>query len=83
MKSRLQNLLQIIYESDSETNSHAVMVIKKEQRLLLFRSRLLSLLAITVLEWRCAILTSSRLLVGTDRMIDHLLPQAGFVIVPG
>ncbi|EGQ9816895.1 hypothetical protein FV768_12980 [Vibrio parahaemolyticus] len=38
MESRLQNLPQIIYESDAETNSDKVNDHKKEQRLLLFTS---------------------------------------------
>ncbi|QLE27192.1 hypothetical protein FDP11_16705 [Vibrio parahaemolyticus] len=38
MESRLQNLSQIIYESDAETNRDKVNDHKKEQRLLLFTS---------------------------------------------
>ncbi|EKM24599.1 hypothetical protein VCHENC03_1029 [Vibrio sp. HENC-03] len=38
MKSRLQNLPQMIYESEPETNSHKGLSNKKEQRLLLFKS---------------------------------------------
>ncbi len=43
MESRLQNLLQMIYETGLETNSHKGYGNKKEQRLLLFSLSWLSM----------------------------------------
>ncbi|NOI72261.1 hypothetical protein F0246_17610 [Vibrio owensii] len=79
MKSRLQNLPQMIYESEPETNSHKGLSNKKEQRLLLFKSLWL-IYRIMVLVLLCATVSSFLPLAGISRKIDRVSPLAGFSI---